>query len=398
MTNKSSDTRFNVSASLIKRLGEEIVSDVVAALAELIKNAYDADADRVDIEINTGSSSGLAQLYFPITGKGFIKIEDNGTGMSWEEVQNRWMNFSFSDKKQATGITLTEARRSPTGGQGMGRIGTLRLGNQVELFTNTRQAQATSHVAFSWRDFQQQIALTDVPMFARQIEKRGGAGTVIIISDLVEAQQWEGAKGTEIVTRLNQKMFSFMDKRSFRVGINLNGERLQLGSIEKAEDKRVFIENVWQQMHQLLISEVMQFWESNKMLRPGYASEERARQVVLILRDKDTKTIVGLSTAGLVTFKQLNNNNFYLYRSIILPAYRHPGLTSGIIVDTRDYLESLHAKEEVKKVIGMLSFVENPRIQQFRREAIWPASKMAYIGMDKEGRHIRVYYFKGARI
>ncbi|MDZ7650060.1 MAG: hypothetical protein U5K54_24660 [Cytophagales bacterium] len=99
----------------------------------------------------------------------------------------------------------------------------------------------------------------------------------------------------------------------------------------------------------------------------------------------------------MITFKQLNNKNFYLYRSIILPGYRHPGLTSKLIVETRDFLESA-SQVILNPCIGMLTFVENPRIQQFRREAIWPASKLAYIGMDKQGRHIRVYYFRGATI
>ncbi len=49
----SNTPKFNVSASLIRRLGEVIVPDAVHALIELIKNAYDADAGRVTIEINT---------------------------------------------------------------------------------------------------------------------------------------------------------------------------------------------------------------------------------------------------------------------------------------------------------------------------------------------------------
>jgi hypothetical protein len=110
------------------------------------------------------------------------------------------------------------------------------------------------------------------------------------------------------------------------------------------------------------------------------------------------KEIVGLSTAELITFKQLNSNNFYMYRSIVLPGFRHPGLASKIIVETRDLLEAYNKTVTSNSCIGMITFVENPRIQEFRREAIWMASKMAYIGMDKQGRHIRVYYFKGATI
>jgi hypothetical protein len=151
-------------------------------------------------------------------------------------------------------------------------------------------------------------------------------------------------------------------------------------------------------MSPVLVSEVINFWDENKMLKSGFSSEERAQQVVLIIRTERDKKVVGVSTAGMVTFKQLNSNNFYLYRSIILFDYRHPGLTSKIIVETRDILEAFNKQDSVSRCIGMLTFVENPRIQQFRREAIWPASKLAFIGVDKQGRHIRVYYFKGAVI
>jgi hypothetical protein len=163
-------------------------------------------------------------------------------------------------------------------------------------------------------------------------------------------------------------------------------------------NRQVFIENVWQKISPPLLQEVISFWEENKMLKAGISSQERAHQVVLIIRSEKENRIVGVTTAALVTFRQLNNNNFYLYRSIILSEYRHPGLTSKVIVETRDFLEAFSKRITVNRCIGMLAFVENPRIQQYRREAIWPASKMAFIGVDKQGRHIRVYYFRGAVI
>jgi hypothetical protein len=166
----------------------------------------------------------------------------------------------------------------------------------------------------------------------------------------------------------------------------------------EVNDHQVLIEIVWQRMLPALTNEVANFWGENNMLKVGVSAAERAQQVALLIRRQHDRKIVGVTTAAFVTFKQLNNNNFYLYRSIILPGYRHPGLTSKVIVETRDLLEAFSSHVAVNKCIGMLTFVENPGIKQHRREAIWPASKMAFIGVDKEGRHIRVYYFKGAVI
>ncbi|MBK8291749.1 MAG: ATP-binding protein [Flammeovirgaceae bacterium] len=122
-----SDLQFNMKASLIKRLGEEIAPDAVVALAELIKNAYDADASWVRIEIDTRHTA-VEDSLFKNSGIGSLRVSDNGTGMSWSGVTDNWMNFSFSNKQQAKASELTGKKRSPVGGQGLGRLATVRLG------------------------------------------------------------------------------------------------------------------------------------------------------------------------------------------------------------------------------------------------------------------------------
>ena len=163
-------------------------------------------------------------------------------------------------------------------------------------------------------------------------------------------------------------------------------------------EHKVYLENVWKKISPGQEKEIIGFWESNNLLRPEVSAAERVNQVVFTVRNIIDNSIVGLSTAMEVTFRQLNNKNFYLYRSVILPDFRIPGLNSKLIVGTRDFLETYSQQIADNACIGMLTFVENPRVQQFRREAVWRASKMVFIGTDKEGRHIRVYYFKGAMI
>lgn len=396
----SNTPQFNVSASLIRRLGEVIVPDAVHALTELIKNAYDADAGRVTIEINTKQTLPSPTAHFKPTTPGYIIIKDDGNGMSWAQVQSSWMNFSFSEKGELKAKAPTEKKRSLVGGQGLGRLGTVHLGECVEIFTAPIAGENQSHGAFDWKQFTDDRPLTDVSFFAEQIPNTSLKGTRLLIHPLNNQDQWQGTKGNELATQLKEKISLFADRNSFQVIIEIDGVEAPLGAkkyVIGAQDE-VYIEDVWQKMTPALVDQVVKFWDDNKMLRPGFSSAERARQVVLIVRSKAEKKIIGLSTAELITFKQLNNNNFYMYRSIVLPGFRHPGLASKIIVGTRDLLEAYNKTVTVNACIGMITFVENPRIQEFRREAIWMASKMAYIGMDKQGRHIRVYYFKGATI
>lgn len=396
----SNTPQFNVSASLIRRLGEVIVPDAVHALTELIKNAYDADAGRVTIEINTKQTIPSPTAHFKPSTPGYIIIKDNGNGMSWEQLQSNWMNFSFSEKGELKTKAPTEKKRTLVGGQGLGRLGTVHLGECVEIFTALMAGENQSHGAFDWKNFTDERQLTNVSFFAEQIPNSSLKGTHLLIHPLKNQDQWKGNNGNELATQLKEKISLFADPNSFQVTIKIDGEEVPLGAkknVLPAQD-RVYIEVVWQKMTPELVSQVIKFWDDNKMLRPGFSSDARARQVVLIVRREVGKEIVGLSTAELITFKQLNSNNFYMYRSIVLPGFRHPGLASKIIVETRDLLETYNKTVATNPCIGMITFVENPRIQEFRREAIWRASKMAYIGMDKQGRHIRVYYFKGATI
>lgn len=374
--------------------------DAATALTELIKNAYDADATFVMVEINTQQKNSFPNLHFHTAVNGYITIQDNGKGMSWDHVQQHWMT-STNAVKQIRVESTTERERSPLGGTGVGRLSTLWLGDYVELFTSVESTNEVTHAAFDWSHYSKGQPLASVPLFTERLaQPNQKSGTTLIIFPIKNIEQWKGGSGKEQILRLEEKVFSFVDRTSFRVIVKLDNQEFVLGDRQRehGENRQVFIENVWQKMSPASQEEVVSFWDENKMLKPGFSSEERARQVVLIIRRQQDKKIVGVSTAALVTFKQLNNNKFYLYRSIILPGYRHPGLTSKVIVETRDCLEEYSKQDLSDRCIGLLTFVENPRINQYRREAIWPASKMAFIGVDKEGRQIRVYYFRGATI
>ena len=397
MTSKNTEYQFNVSAALIRRLGEVIVSDVVAALAELVKNAYDADADQVRITIRTSGST--PKLHFDQAEGGFCMVEDNGRGMEWNQVHKNWMNFYYSEKKETRSKGATEKKRALVGGQGLGRLGTVHLGNCVELFTNTSHSDTTSHVAYNWNNFSDQRTLTEVSMFAEQVPKAFETGTRIYVYPLKNPQYFIDRK-REFIEELKIKLLPFTDPENFRVTLHLDDDTIEVSErkLVKREFTNVVVEEVWQKMTPPVIEEVVRFWTDHGMLRPGVSATERAYQVVMVVRNEATRQLVGLSTAETVVFKQLNNNKFYLYRCVILPDYRFPGLASKLIVATRDVLEAYNKTDKLFPCIGLLTFVENPRFQQARREAIWRASRMAYIGLDKKGRHIRVYYFKGATI
>jgi hypothetical protein len=122
--------------------------------------------------------------------------------------------------------------------------------------------------------------------------------------------------------------------------------------------------------------------------------DRRIKEVVFVVENGKGEP-VGVSTAARMHVPQLKNH-LYSFRLFIDPEYRIPGLTSALIVKTRDELEERTRVEPHSntKCVGMITLVENDRILQHRREAVWPASKMVYIGNSPKGKHIRVFYFE----
>lgn len=125
------------------------------------------------------------------------------------------------------------------------------------------------------------------------------------------------------------------------------------------------------------------------------ALERRASEIVFIIKDAH-EHVKGVSTVRPVRARFLNNHFFYEYRCFIAPDFRVPGLDTMLSVKTKDFLESADGSPHLYK--GLLMIVENPDIKKAKTLAVWPASEMVFVGYTSQGHHIRVGYFKGAKI
>ncbi len=117
---KSGKFRFSVDSSLLFQLGEQLVAKPSIALAELVKNAYDADATRVRVTFeNVGQPGGI------------IVVEDNGHGMTFEEMRDSWMRIATTEKRDNPVSRIY--CRPLTGAKGIGRFAARRLGNKLTI-------------------------------------------------------------------------------------------------------------------------------------------------------------------------------------------------------------------------------------------------------------------------
>jgi signal transduction histidine kinase len=129
--------RFSVDAGHIQRLGLELVAKQETALAELIKNAYDADATRVTVSF-TGHDKP----------HGTLTIEDNGSGMTFDVVRDAWMRLSTAHKQEQP--LSPRFNRVRAGRKGIGRFAVQRLGKTLLMETEVAGQDYGLRVYFDW--------------------------------------------------------------------------------------------------------------------------------------------------------------------------------------------------------------------------------------------------------
>ncbi len=120
---------FKPRARLLKLLGEELIGSQHLALFELIKNAYDADADDVLIRISNVDDIEATT----------ISIKDNGCGMTLDTIKNSWLEPGTDSKeKQVENRVYTpKYHRLPLGSKGVGRFAAYKLGNIITVYTKS---------------------------------------------------------------------------------------------------------------------------------------------------------------------------------------------------------------------------------------------------------------------
>lgn len=157
-------------------------------------------------------------------------------------------------------------------------------------------------------------------------------------------------------------------------------------------------ENLWKKNDPVWHGKVQQLWKKNFPAMPEQILSERIHQVVFAVTNAAGE-VVAVSTAYRTYIEQLKHF-LYGFRCFVDPSYRVPGLTTKILVSTRDWLEQIHTDDgaEHERCIGMITMVENEQLMKHRTEAVWRGSGMVYIGNTPKGKHLRVYYFRKALI
>ena len=137
MTESTFEMRFDPQT--IKHLGVRMYSRLAPALAEIISNAYDADANNVSIVLT--EENGIPKE---------IRIEDDGTGISHDEINSKFLVIGRNRRDDDGDKPSKKYNRLPTGKKGLGKLALFGLAKTITI--STRQSGKQNEFVLDWDD------------------------------------------------------------------------------------------------------------------------------------------------------------------------------------------------------------------------------------------------------
>ena len=110
---------FEISLSVLNHLGRSLYRSFATVLGEAISNSWDADAKKVEIFVQPDKNS-----FF---------IKDDGTGMTAQDFQNKFLKIGYSKRKE--GATHSSGGRPFIGRKGIGKLALLSCADKVTVIS-----------------------------------------------------------------------------------------------------------------------------------------------------------------------------------------------------------------------------------------------------------------------
>ena len=114
--------RMTVDMNVLDHLGINLYSNIAAVLTEAVANAWDADAETVDIKIDPDGN--------------WIEIVDDGIGMSVEDMNGKYLRVGYRRRDEDAEHGKTTAKGRPVmGRKGLGKLSLFSIANVIEVET-----------------------------------------------------------------------------------------------------------------------------------------------------------------------------------------------------------------------------------------------------------------------
>lgn len=194
-------------------IGKELIQNEAAAIIELVKNAYDADADEIKVEIELDNQCKTVE----------ITISDNGHGMNLETFLHKWMVPSTNDKLIRR--TSSNKNRIMQGRKGIGRYAVAVLGNILKINSVTKDLSSTT-AEIDWDIFNKVEYLDQIDIkVENETLSVGNQGTILKIYGSDEYFESWTKDNIRILEFELKKLISPLDskKNDFKIYLKISG-------------------------------------------------------------------------------------------------------------------------------------------------------------------------------
>ncbi len=206
MRPKSGSIAFRPRARILKLIGEELISDEVVAVGELVKNSHDADAATVLVRFRGVSGPD-----------GQIEVIDDGCGMDLDTLLGRWMEPAASTKV-GKGRQVTRRGRRVLGEKGVGRFAADKLARHLEIVSRCRGQRNEVRAVIDWDRYDnddRMLVEVENRWEIREASQIDGQGTVLRLSGLRSV--WTERTFRRLCIRLSRLLSPFRDRDPFTV-------------------------------------------------------------------------------------------------------------------------------------------------------------------------------------
>lgn len=144
------ELHFKTNVQLKSIIGKDLINDDNIAILELVKNSFDADAKKVTVKyVNLkANDDALTPAYSSKTSRLFI--QDDGLGMDFLDIRDKWLNIAYSEKKSNN----RQHNRMMAGAKGVGRFSCDRLGEYLNLYAKKRNSDTYVQLKIDWKLFE----------------------------------------------------------------------------------------------------------------------------------------------------------------------------------------------------------------------------------------------------
>ena len=320
---------FRVSSGLKRIIGRDLIISDFVAVFELVKNSFDAHAKNVHIVVENEC----------------IWIIDDGKGMSYADILQKWLFVAYSAKRDGDEDEDYRGKKHGTGAfagnKGVGRFSCDRLGATLTLQTRPTGTSTVEVIDVNWDRFENDSKeeFVDIPVTPSKLPYFNlpdgfqimDSGTVLRIGEIRDT--WDREKLLELKAHLTKLINPFDGNvKSFRVSLHASAETIQDKRIE-TKVERLPVEERGSSFRQIVNGPIENFIFSDlesktTRIEVGFSSDKKSLLCALTDRGTLIYSIREPNPFPLLADASFTCKLFYLNQSAKLTFARRMGVPS----------------------------------------------------------------------